>query len=497
MTSASGLFADRYRLLGRLGHGGMSDVYEAVDEQTGQRVALKVVRSEDPGLAGRMTREAGALKRVEHPGLVRMLDAGAAGGQAYLVMELVIGPTLAEILRQGPLDADRTAELGARIASALACVHAEGIVHRDVKPSNILIGPDGQARLADFGIARMVDTSTLTVTGTTLGTVAYMAPEQLEDNQVGPPADIWALGMVLLECLTGERVYHGPAAEVVARRLAGPVPVPDSLPARWRTLLARLLDPQPGLRPDGNEVAATLAGFALRGGWDDVTRPIATAALDDTMVEPVRPALAADPAQGNRSLPATAWLAVAAAAVVIVLVIALVAGSGKKHTASTTPDTTPAPATTAGKAPATTASTSPPTTAAQAPSPATTLGALVAALTTAVADGQMQAGVAQSISNPAQQAVTDAAAGHSTQAASDLQNAAQSLAQAEQHGQIAATAAGTVQSDLTRLASTLGLGAAASAPTTVPTTVPAAAPAPAPAPAPGPGPGGHGGKGKA
>ena len=160
-----------------------------------------------------MAQEARALERVAHPGLVRLLDAGPADGQTYLVMELVEGSTL------DAGAASRAARPGAhghprsRLADALAYVHAQGIVHRDVKPSNILVTPDGEARLGDFGIARLLDASTLTLAGTTLGTAAYMAPEQLEDHQVGPSADIWSLGMVLLECLTGHRVYEGSPGE--------------------------------------------------------------------------------------------------------------------------------------------------------------------------------------------------------------------------------------------------------------------------------------------
>jgi len=118
-------------------------------------------------------------------------------------------------------------------------------VHRDVKPANILIGADGLARLTDFGIARLVDTSTLTLTGTMLGTATYMAPEQLENHAVGPSADVWSLGIVLLECLTGERVYAGTPSEVLARRMAGPVTLPDGLPVPWKLLLTGCSRPRP------------------------------------------------------------------------------------------------------------------------------------------------------------------------------------------------------------------------------------------------------------
>ena len=133
----------------------MSEVFEAVDERTGIAVAVKVVRSGDPDLARRMAQEARALELVEHPGLVRLLDTGSTDSKAYLVMELIDGSTLAAALRQGSLSPERTAAIGATLAEALASVHEHAIVHRDVKPSNILMTADGEARLGDFGIARL------------------------------------------------------------------------------------------------------------------------------------------------------------------------------------------------------------------------------------------------------------------------------------------------------------------------------------------------------
>ena len=276
MTLIAETLGGHYRLVRLIGRGGMSDVYEALDVRTGISVAIKVVRSGDPEFVQRLSHEARALESFEHPGLVRLFDTGLAGDQAYLVMEYVDGITLAELLRRGPLSAAETAALGATLADALAYVHERGIVHRDVKPSNILRASSGKTMLGDFGIAQLRDAATLTITGTMLGTVSYMAPEQLEDNQVGPSADLWSLGIVLLECLTGRRAYEGSPSEIVARRLVAPVPIPLDLPVPWKLVLTGMLDHRPDQRLTGHQVAAMLATSAFQAPW----RP----SNDDTIV---------------------------------------------------------------------------------------------------------------------------------------------------------------------------------------------------------------------
>jgi len=289
--------AGRYRLERLLGHGGMADVYRAVDESGGPPVAIKVVRSTDPELARRITREARAVEGFDHPGLVRLLGTGVHDRHAYMVMELVEGPTLAERLRRGPLAPDRCATLGASLADALAYVHRRGVVHRDVKPANVLLGPGSRVRLADFGIAQVLDASAATVTGTTLGTAAYMAPEQLGHHRVGPEADLWALGAMLLECMTGRRAFEGTPAEVVARRLAGAVPSPDGLPAPWRMLLSSMMDPDPARRPEAAEVTDMLHAPAFARPWD----PRATEAFAAS--NPAMTAVEGEPAPGAEGAP--------------------------------------------------------------------------------------------------------------------------------------------------------------------------------------------------
>ena len=168
-------------------------------------VAIKVLRDGESGDEERFANEVRLLARFSHPNLVRVLDAGEFGRRGYLVMELIEGATLAQRLSTGPLSDRETAHIGAGIADALGYVHAHGIIHRDIKPANVLLDTNGGAHLADFGIARLLDTTGFTMTGMMLGTPAYLAPEQVEGREIGPAADVYSLGLVLYECLSGHR----------------------------------------------------------------------------------------------------------------------------------------------------------------------------------------------------------------------------------------------------------------------------------------------------
>lgn len=202
-----------YRLLGRLGVGGMGEVWR-VRAPDGALRALKVLRSESAGAPARFAREAEALSRLEHPGIVRVLAHGEHEGRPYLVQELALGPTLREELRGGPLPLRRALDIAAELATALAAAHRAGVVHRDLKPENVILAPDGGARLLDFGVARIVDgaeDARLTRTGDLIGTPCYMAPEQIleEPEAVGPAADAHALGLLLYEMLSGVAPFAG------------------------------------------------------------------------------------------------------------------------------------------------------------------------------------------------------------------------------------------------------------------------------------------------
>ena len=247
----------------RIGGGSSADVHRAWDGVAGREVAVKVFHANaTPSQRRRQAQEFRILDRLRHPGLVPLYDSGVREGRAFLVMRLVHGPTLADRIAEGPLPVDETIELGARLADALAHVHRAGITHRDVKPANILLAADG-AVLGDFGIAQGQDSTRCTATGTVVGTAAYMAPEQVRGDRVGPAADVYSLGLVLLECLSGQREYPGSLTESAVARILRPPTVPEGLPPGLGNLLRRMGDRDPQARPPAHEVAAVLNGGTL------------------------------------------------------------------------------------------------------------------------------------------------------------------------------------------------------------------------------------------
>jgi serine/threonine-protein kinase len=263
------LLGNRYRLGERLAAGGMGSVYRAVDETLGRQVAVKALRREladDPTFLERFRREARAAAALSHPGVAAIYDYGEVDGQPFIVMELVEGENLAErVAAGGPLPWQEAFAIGEQVAAALAAAHAHGLVHRDVKPANIMLGRDGRAKVTDFGIAQAAQAATLTRSGMVLGSANYVAPEQAKGGHVGPAADLYSLGCVLFEAVTGETPYHGGNAVAIAtQHVSAPVPDPrelrPELPAQAATLIMRALRKQPDARfPSGTAMAAALA----------------------------------------------------------------------------------------------------------------------------------------------------------------------------------------------------------------------------------------------
>ena len=287
------LLGGRYRLDEVLGRGGMATVHRAHDLLLERDVAVKVFPAVLDGTDEilRNRAEIRVLATLSHPGLVTLHDAGTVHGddgseQVYLVMELVEGPTLAERLRDGPLDVEQTARVGRAVAEALATVHEQDIVHRDIKPANMLLtsagaldatrgGADPAVKLADFGIARLAGATRLTMTGMTLGTMSYLSPEQATGSELGPASDVYGLGLVLLECVTGRPAFTGTMAEVATARLIAAPDVPVDLDPRLGDLLSRMTRMAPHERPDAREVARELSAILAVASGETLVLPAA------------------------------------------------------------------------------------------------------------------------------------------------------------------------------------------------------------------------------
>src|SRR6266550_2901411 len=264
----------RYRLTAPLGEGGMSTLWRAVDQQLDREVAVKILRpqySADPGFAARFRQEARAVASLAHPNIVSVYDYGTDpdGTTQYIVMQLVEGRDLAAILHErGRISTDDAVQVAIAVASALEAAHRRGIVHRDVKPGNILITDDGDVKVTDFGIARAVSEASMTVTGTTLGSVHYFSPEQARGDEVTGRSDVYALGIVLYEMLTGHRPFEGDSAAGVAlKRLTENPPRPmiagRPLPAGLEAILRRALEREPEKRfPDAGSFAEALRAWS-------------------------------------------------------------------------------------------------------------------------------------------------------------------------------------------------------------------------------------------
>ncbi|GGK45899.1 serine/threonine-protein kinase [Streptomyces flaveus] len=336
---------DRYRLLEPIGQGGMGRVWRATDELLDRPVAVKELRLDVAGSEElevrreRALREARASARIDHPNVVRVYDVAEEDDRLWIVMELVEAPSLARtVVERGPLDIRETARIGLALAEALRRVHAAGVLHRDIKPGNVLLGSGGRVVLTDFGIAALQDAQGLTQAGVIVGSPEYIPPERISGRPQGPHSDLWSLGATLCTALTGHSPFEraGTLATLAAVMYEEPRLPPEGEPLT--PLLRRLLARDPEARPDVGEVARFL--------YRVLATPVAVSALAPAPVPAVRELPAenereTEEGDGPEWLPRllTVLVLVVAAAVGIVMIITAIRPGGETQL----PDTSPPP----------------------------------------------------------------------------------------------------------------------------------------------------------
>jgi eukaryotic-like serine/threonine-protein kinase len=355
----------RYSLTERIAAGGMGEVWAAIDTVLGRTVAVKLLHpalSQESDFAERFRAEARHTASLHHPNIATVFDYGEDDGTAYLVMELVGGQPLSQIIAErAPLSVQETVSILVQAATALEAAHQGGVVHRDIKPANILIAPDGAAKLTDFGIARAIDAAPLTQTGQVLGTAQYLSPEQALGQSATASSDIYSLGVVGYEMLTGERPFD--CGSVVATALAHvnqpPPPLPDTIPIGVRDVIMASLAKDPSDRPaSATAVAQALGmpGAALASDADSATVAVTSTATIPTNIPgpaptQVMPALTrAMPTQATLTQPPRRWewrprrrpawllaAVVAAVAFGVLTVFALSGGNAGTKTPQPTP----------------------------------------------------------------------------------------------------------------------------------------------------------------
>ncbi|HLR83835.1 MAG TPA: protein kinase [Nocardioidaceae bacterium] len=333
----------RYRLGPVIGRGGMAVVYRAEDDLLTRQVAVKVIAgaSATEDALQRQFSEAQIGAKLNHSGLVAVYDVQPNATPPFIVMELVEGMTLSDALKRGQLRPAAVAEIGSQLCAALSAVHDAGIVHRDIKPSNVMLVSDDEhtVKLTDFGISLLVDATRITAAGSLVGTARYLSPEQVLGERVDRPTDIYALGLVLVECLTGESVFPGTQTETMSARLHRPPTMPTNVGDDWIRVLTAMTAREATARPDARTCSDALRALAegrspgplgvaddnatqvvaapAAAAEGDQTRELTTPAPAPTAAAPPTPPSDRDEGTGSRRR----WAILAAIAVIAVLII--------------------------------------------------------------------------------------------------------------------------------------------------------------------------------
>ena len=376
MALAAMVLSGRYALDEPIGAGGYCEVWRATDTVLTRPVAVKLLH---PGYArqgealARFKAEARHAGALSHENIARVYDYGEpADGQSYLVMELVDGPSLADVLARGPLSAERTMDIVAQVAAGLQAAHAAGLIHRDIKPANILFAPGGAVRITDFGIAHAVGSAPVTSTGIVMGTPGYIAPERVAGAQAGPASDLYALGVVAYECLAGSPPFSGGALDVAIAHRDRPLPpLPASVPAEVVAFVMMLTAKDPAWRPGSAGEVAEQAGRlrdALAPDTGSARPPAAGATGPDGAVagwlvarstiadDPANPAPPAAPSRLRRPRRALAAAALGLAALTCLVLVSVTGFTSAPHRAGSPPPARSAAAPAVTKSPAVTAS---------------------------------------------------------------------------------------------------------------------------------------------
>ncbi|MEZ7820577.1 MAG: serine/threonine protein kinase [Aquiluna sp.] len=339
------LYGERYRLQLRIAIGGMGEVWQAQDELILRQVAIKILKEEylsDPAFLERFRTEARSAALVEHVGIANIYDYGEDTGSAFLVMELVPGESMSRLLeREKRLPEAQVLDIVAQTSRALAAAHARGLVHRDIKPGNLLITPDGKVKITDFGIARVGDQVPLTKTGQVMGTVQYLAPEQATGKTSTGATDLYSLGVVAYEALAGRRPFRGENQMAIAMAHINEMPpaLPDSIDPRVQNLVLSCLAKKPNQRPESGASLAIRAEALLREKRKGV--PVAS---EGPINDPVTEVISTDTAPLPRAPIVWPWLAtlgLLGLTTIVVIVAILSEPNASDISPISTPNSTP------------------------------------------------------------------------------------------------------------------------------------------------------------